>query len=164
MGNSIPRVSIPKDEEVDLTARQLSILTDRFLGPKRKRVSEIAQNLGCSTKTVERETKRIKESGWKERQVARIKAAEKLMFANWLTNVEGGNLDAVIKVWQRLDVLPDKIQLSGTIEQKLSDKELRDVAKEAVVQVIQEIRQSGAKKIEDKSQSVEVKEAESKSL
>lgn len=140
-------------EEVDLTARQIKILDARLSGKKRQRLSVIADKLGVCTRTIEREEKAIKESDWIRRQINRIQDDELLMYANWRANVEFGNLDAVLKVWRGLGILKDKLEVSGTIEQKLSDQEIADKVKAAVLDVIGEVKTKGqVKQIEAKGE------------
>lgn len=141
------------EEDFDLTARQIKVFDARLGGKKRERLSVIAKNLGVCTRTIEREEKAIKESDWIQRQINRIQDDELLMYANWRANVEFGNLDAVLKVWRGTGVLKEKLEVSGSIEQTLTDEELTGKAKEVIAEVVREMIQAkgkveGAKRIE----------------
>lgn len=150
-------------QDKTLALRQLSILQQRAMG---KGVQQIATTMGVHRATIYRTMKPVlaADSEWRDTERDNIKSFLGLTNANIATNLERGNLEAAKLVLKVLGFLTDELKVSGSIEQKLSDQEITDKAKQVILEVIQEAKTKGS--AEDVSsetkvlQSGEVKQIE----
>lgn len=147
-----------QENETGLTARQLRVL-DRTLGGRTSgQVNRIARELGVKRSTIYRDLRKIKASSWYDEQVQRIQAIGGYAFANVFTHILNGKYEAGVEYMKGTGIYRPKLEVSGSIEQKLSDEEIADKAKQVILEVIQEAKaKSQVKKDIDDNVSRETK-------
>jgi len=131
---------IKEEKEVELSPTQLKVLeaefTKKIVG-KRKSIEEIVKKLGINPATYYRNLKKINISDWRERQKARLKELGDLVIANIIYNLQKGNYDAG-KDWMNkfAHLYTDQIDVVGRM-QSMSDDELVDGMKNAIMTALQ---------------------------
>lgn len=132
-----------QENETGLSTRQLRVLDKRLIGVNPQSVQQIAEEIGVERTTIYRDLAKIKESGWFERQTAKMQTVEGLVFAGFLSRILKADPRLIKAYYKGLGVWRDKLEVSGTIEQKLSDQEITDKVKAAILDVIQEVKSKG---------------------
>lgn len=134
----------------DLSPRQLAILNEKLGGERVKSIRQIGKRLGLSKNIVFEELKKIKSSNWHEQQTEQLKAIGGYAFITILHHLMDGKYEAAKDYMKGMNLYTDKLDVSGSIEQKLSDEEITDKAKQVILEVIQQAK-SGELKVESKA-------------
>lgn len=125
---------------IDLTPRQLAVMGERTGSGRAVSIRQIAKKLGLTKDIVFEDLKKIKESSWYNEQVERMKALGGYAFANVFANILAGKYEAGKDYMKGMGVWRDKLEVSGSIEQKLSDDEITDKAKQVILEVIEQAK------------------------
>jgi len=135
---------VQEKKETTLTPRQEKILTAEIKERKTKSVRQIAKKLGIDRATYYRNLKKIGNvSDWKERQVERLKGLEHLVFAGLLANIEKGNYDAIRDWYLKFaHLFTDQLDIVGRM-QSMSDDELIEKAKTAIMTAVKQKKLEG---------------------
>jgi len=139
----------PVESLTELTPRQLAVLDARIGGIKTKTIRQVAKKLGFSKNIVFEDLKKIKASGWYEEQVQRLQAIGGFAFANVFSHILAGKYEAGVEYMKGTGLYRPKLEVSGSIVQKLSDQEITDKAKQVILEVIQEAKVKGSVKKDD---------------
>lgn len=137
----------------ELTPRQLAILNEKLGGERVKSIRQIAQKLGFSKNIVFEDLKKVKASSWYDEQVQRMQAIGGFAFATVFHHLVDGKYEAGRDYMKGMGIYQEKVEVSGSIEQTLTDDELTGKAKEVIAEVVREM-------ILAKEKVLEVKKAE----
>jgi DNA-binding Lrp family transcriptional regulator len=119
-----PKVTANLLKEIGLSLGEMQTFDKLAHNRKGKSIVQIAKDLGIHRKTVYDRLRRIGESDYIKRQVARLETLEDLNYANALSNILSGNWETTKDIWKGTGVLREKITV-GLEEDKLSDEDLK---------------------------------------